>query len=63
MDSDQLSRAEAAALAGRSVDTISRWLREPGGPPYSVFRGRVRIPRGDFLKWLSNQVEPRRAQQ
>lgn len=56
-ESEFMSRAEAAKLAGVAIVTIDKWLREPGAPPRQVFRRRVQIPRREFVAWLKSQVQ------
>jgi hypothetical protein len=56
-DSTRLSRQEAADLAGVSIVTLDRFLRQPGGPPWEKSCRRVRIPREAFVAWLASQVK------
>jgi len=54
-----LSRAEAARVAGVSVDTVDRWIV---GRCFAVRRygRRVVIPEAGFGSWLDSQTVPGR---
>ena len=49
-----ITRAQAARLAGVSKDSISAWISE-GCFPGAVIGGAIRIPRKEFYTWLRSR--------
>jgi excisionase family DNA binding protein len=47
------TRAEAAEVAGISLSTLDRCIKD-GQIPHKRLRGRVLIPRGPFIAWCDS---------
>lgn len=49
---------EAAARLGVSDDTLYRMIKEGAGVPVIQVRGRMKIPRRSFERWLNSEPQP-----